>query len=355
MILYARPGAEGDLAAELTERTTALGDPGYCEAAEGSGVVLLHAADPAAADRLWERLRWRELIFARQLAREILPPQRLPAGDRATPLAAAVAAMVTRLDAVWLEYPDTNEGKRLSRFCRRFERPVERALHDAGVATGVAGAPRLHCLFGDSSSVRVVLSRPGTARPGPSAYPGFGCLARRHRARPSKLDEAFQALLTEDQRRRWLRPGGHAVDLGAAPGGWSWQLVRRGLTVTAVDNGPMDPGLLADGCVEHLRVDGFRYRPPRPVDWVVCDMVERPQRIVTLMAQWLRRGDARAALFNLKLPMRQRYRNVSEALSRLRRGLGEGWQIAVKQLYHDRDEVSVCVIPASPGNPGADR
>ena len=64
-------------------------------------------------------------------------------------------------------------------------------------------------------------------------------------------------LLTPAELESTMRPGQRAVDLGAAPGGWSWHLANRGLRVTAIDNGPMSPQALATGMIEHLRADGF--------------------------------------------------------------------------------------------------
>src|SRR5207253_3193395 len=88
-----------------------------------------------------------------------------------------------------------------------------------------------------------------------------------------KLAEALQHWLTPDQEADLLHEGVTAVDLGAAPGGWTWQLVRRGVHVTAIHNGRLDPGLLATGLVDHIRADGFSYRPRWPVRWMVCDIV----------------------------------------------------------------------------------
>jgi len=110
-----------------------------------------------------------------------------------------------------------------------------------------------------------------------------------------------------------------------------------------VDNGPLTDALLATGMVEHLRTDGFRYRPKRPVHWMVCDMVEKPLRIAQLVAEWMARGDCREAIFNLKLPMKKRYQTVAEArqliLSRLQKANIE-CELRFKQLYHDREEVT---------------
>jgi 23S rRNA (cytidine2498-2'-O)-methyltransferase len=134
-----------------------------------------------------------------------------------------------------------------------------------------------------------------------------------------------------------------AVDLGAAPGGWTYQLVRRHIRTTAVDNGPMDAALLDSGLVEHVRADGFRYRPLKPVDWLVCDMVEQPQRIAKLVGEWLAEKRCRRAIFNLKLPMKKRYDMVQDCQrvidSRLTAS-GTRCRLAFKQLYHDRAEIT---------------
>jgi 23S rRNA (cytidine2498-2'-O)-methyltransferase len=118
--------------------------------------------------------------------------------------------------------------------------------------------------------------------------------------------------------------------------------------VIAVDNGPLRQHVLDTGLVEHVRADGFRFRPRKRVDWVVCDMVEQPSRIAALMGEWLREGHARAALFNLKLPMKKRWQETRLCLD----GLGEmlpplrqGWVVRARQLYHDREEITVVVLP----------
>ena len=101
----------------------------------------------------------------------------------------------------------------------------------------------------------------------------------RRRARRSSSPRLCWSSSTSGSAKRRLAPGMTAVDLGASPGGWTWQLVQHGLMVTAVDNGPMDARLLDSGQVKHRRDDGFHFRPPEPVDWMVCDMVESPSRI----------------------------------------------------------------------------
>ena len=152
-------------------------------------------------------------------------------------------------------------------------------------------------------------------------------------------------LLDESERAQLLKPGMTAVDLGAAPGGWTYQLVSRSIRVTAVDNGAIDQRLMDSGLVEHRREDGLRFRPRKIVDWLVCDMVERPSRIAALVAEWLNDRHARAAVFNLKLPMKKRWQETQQCLDTLADTLGERWSIRAKQLYHDREEITVAVVP----------
>jgi 23S rRNA (cytidine2498-2'-O)-methyltransferase len=158
-----------------------------------------------------------------------------------------------------------------------------------------------------------------------------------------KLAEAFGTFLSDDEQLRLLRPGLRAVDLGAAPGGWTWQLAHRGLRVTAVDNGPMKGGVADDSLVTHLREDGLTWRPTRPADWLVCDIVLQPIRIAELVARWIADGDARRAIFNLKLPMKKRYAEVERCAGRMREITDRAHvnaKLTLKQLYHDREEVT---------------
>ncbi len=150
--------------------------------------------------------------------------------------------------------------------------------------------------------------------------------------------------LEPKEQALWLKPGMTAVDLGAAPGGWTWQLVQRGLKVIAVDNGPLKGAAAGHPYIKHLRQDGFRFRPQRPVDWLVCDMVEQPQRVAALMTEWFAGGLTQRAIFNLKLPMKKRVAALHEALNGIRTALnnkGIRYQLEAKQLYHDREEVTV--------------
>jgi len=259
---------------------------------------------------------------------------------------------------LFLETPDTNEGKEVSGLCRALAAPLATALRAGGALAEApaseapsAAAARLHVLFEDGAHVYVG----GSAAPWGSRWPmGIPRLRKLHGA-PSrsalKLAEAFVVFLGE-QEPQLLRAAMHAVDLGAAPGGWTWQLAHRGLSVTAVDNGPLKGEVAADPLVTHLTTDGLSYRPRRPVDWLVCDIADQPSRIAALVARWLVHGDARRAIFNLKLPMKKRWDEVARCRDLIATTLdraGVTHTLTFRHLYHDREEVTgYCVRDAAP-------
>jgi 23S rRNA (cytidine2498-2'-O)-methyltransferase len=341
-LLYCRAGFEKECAAEISESAAALGIAGYCKTKPDSGYVVYTPYEAAQAQALG-RIAPADLVFARQAICCSQFLNQLPVDDRLQSLLPAIQALGRQFSSLRLETADTNEAKALSVFCRKFAAPLRQALQKQGIAVDIAGAPSLHLFFLSSSAVYVGWSDPLLASPWLMGIPRLKFPAGAPSRSTLKLEEAFLLFLTERERSAKLRPGMRAVDLGAAPGGWTWQLVKRGLSVVAVDNGPMAPALMASGLVEHQRLDGFRYRPPTPVDWLVCDIVEQPSRIAALIGRWLQAGDCRNALFNLKLPMKKRYEEVQRCAGLIEEavaGTPLAGRLRFKQLYHDREEVT---------------
>lgn len=148
-----------------------------------------------------------------------------------------------------------------------------------------------------------------------------------------KLEEALQWMGTGPG------PGETCVDLGAAPGGWSFVLANRGAHVTAVDLAQLDAKLMQRRTVRVVRQNAFQYQPEEPVDWLFCDMAYRPLEVAALLAKWSRSRWARLLVANFKLPMTRKV----EILYRVKQVLQDGgWRdLHAKQLYHDRDEVTI--------------
>ena len=262
--------------------------------------------------------------------------------DRLTPLLAALPEGV-RFGDLWVEHPDSDAGKPLSGLARSFGNALRPALRKAGMLAAKEDArlPRLHVCFLAGDHALLALADPRDSAPWPLGIPGLKLLPDAPSRSALKLEEAFLALLTAEERERLLRPGMTAADLGAAPGGWTWVLTRQHLRVTSVDNGPLRQHVLDTGLVEHLRADGFHWQPARPLDWMVCDMVEQPSKVAARMAQWFAQGWCRHAVFNLKLPMKKRWQETRLCLDLFAAQAGKPLQIRARQLYHDREEITV--------------
>jgi 23S rRNA (cytidine2498-2'-O)-methyltransferase len=338
-LLYCRPGFEQDCAQEALRQAKqqkpiiGIAQPAL---ATNSGFVILTLND--------QTLSYPELIFTRQLIRLHHSIAMLPEHDRLTPILDAIATLSGTFGALWLEVPDTNEGKLLSTFTRRFQPLLETALREQGRVQDDPRSTRLHIFFPNKNSVLI-----GSSDPRNSADTIMGIARQSMPAEaPSrstmKLAEAIEVFMDRSEQTRLLRQGMQAVDLGAAPGGWTWQLVKRGIRVTAVDNGPMKGVLANHPLVRHLKQDGFKFAPHKAVDWLVCDMVEQPSKVATLIGTWFVEGLTKHAIFNLKLPMKQRVAAIDSALGSIRLRLdteGINYRMLAKQLYHDREEVTV--------------
>lgn len=153
-----------------------------------------------------------------------------------------------------------------------------------------------------------------------------------------KVEEAYVVFGREP------RDGETVVDLGAAPGGWSYSAAKRGARVLALDNGPLKGGALDHPNIEHRRVDAFGFTPdPGTVfDWMFCDLVEDPHHVLEhIVRPWLSQRWCRQFVINLK------FGRVAPLafLTQLRAGDGilsrhaPGFRI--RHLYHDREEFTV--------------
>jgi 23S rRNA (cytidine2498-2'-O)-methyltransferase len=334
LLSYCRAGFESELAAELNALARTNGHDSAVQVTQNPGAVFLAMKGHEAPANLARH--WRDLVFARQCVAVFARLEQLLRNDRLTPIMGVLTERGESYNDAWAEAPDTDEGKALAPFCKSFGNALIGALKRARLLDHAAPC-RLHAFFPQSDNVYLAIADPAISAPWPQGIPRL----KFPRAAPSrstlKLDEAFLVLLDEGERAGWLKPGMTAVDLGAAPGGWTWQFVRRSMRVTAVDNGPMDRALMDSGLVAHLREDGFRFRPKKPVDWLVCDMVEQPRRIAELISRWLAQGWCRRAIFNLKLPMKKRYEETQRCLDQVRTVAHD---VRARQLYHDREEIT---------------
>jgi 23S rRNA (cytidine2498-2'-O)-methyltransferase len=97
----------------------------------------------------------------------------------------------------------------------------------------------------------------------------------------------------------WPLPGEHCIDLGAAPGGWSWAIAALGARVMAVDKAELDPRVAAMPGVTTRQESAFALAP-EPTDWLFSDVVAYPGRLLVLVRRWMAAGAARRIVCTLK-------------------------------------------------------
>ena len=142
-----------------------------------------------------------------------------------------------------------------------------------------------------------------------------------------------------------LPPRGLALDLGAAPGGWTRVLRQKEQYVTAVDPARLHPSLQADAKVRHLPLTAEQYLEAGPdkFDIIVNDMrldARDSARLMGRYAPFLYPHGL--ALMTFKLPGEGRLAALDHAFNILR----PAYQVAgARQLFHNRSEITVYLKP----------
>lgn len=152
-----------------------------------------------------------------------------------------------------------------------------------------------------------------------------------------KLEEAFHVFGCEPKANEIV------VDLGAAPGGWSYSALKRGASVIAVDNGPLRDPVKSHKEIRHLQVDAlsYKYDEGKIVDWLLCDIVEKPDMILVLLHKWLSQKRCRYFVVNLKVGRADPITLLKE-IKDPQKGISSFCKrLVIRQLYHDREEITL--------------
>ena len=150
----------------------------------------------------------------------------------------------------------------------------------------------------------------------------------------SKLEEAFDVFTLETPAN------GRAIDLGAAPGGWTAVLVNHGFVVDAIDPGDMHPTLVAHPQVRALKLKAQDFKPVSGAyDLLTCDVnwdAKETALTVRSLAKYLATGAG--AIVTIKL-------NVGPAMPQIlavRKILEDTFSVIdLRLLFHNRREVTL--------------
>ena len=96
--------------------------------------------------------------------------------------------------------------------------------------------------------------------------------------------------------------GETCIDLGASPGGWSWALSQMGAHVISVDKAALAQEVACLPGIEYRRESAFALDPRTigPIDWLFCDVVCYPPRLLALVERWLAGGACRNFVCTVK-------------------------------------------------------
>lgn len=147
----------------------------------------------------------------------------------------------------------------------------------------------------------------------------------------NKLIEALATFKIE------LDGKGTALDLGAAPGGWSKVLADYGYNVLAVDPAALHPDLEKNPKITHLKAKSQDIHLKEPLDLIVNDMNMDPQETANIMNKTASLLKNRGlAIVTLKLPNHAQ-RSIAETVKILE---DEYEVLKIRSLFHNRQEVT---------------
>jgi 23S rRNA (cytidine2498-2'-O)-methyltransferase len=130
------------------------------------------------------------------------------------------------------------------------------------------------------------------------------------------------------------QPGEVCVDLGSAPGGWSWALAKMGARVISVDKAPLSPEIAALPGIEYWPESAFALDPARlgKIDWLFSDLVCYPARLLSLIERWRAAGTCRRFVCTLK------FQGATDHATARRFAALPGSEL--RHLYHNKHELT---------------
>jgi 23S rRNA (cytidine2498-2'-O)-methyltransferase len=131
----------------------------------------------------------------------------------------------------------------------------------------------------------------------------------------------------------WPRPGDVCLDLGAAPGGWTWAIGTLGAGVTAIDKAKLDPRVTALPSVTWREGSAFALEPER-VDWLFSDIIAYPDRLLALVCRWIDSGLAGRIVCTVKFQGATDHDAV-DAFATIPGG-------RLLHLFHNKHELTFC-------------
>ncbi|WP_110934423.1 SAM-dependent methyltransferase [Paenibacillus bouchesdurhonensis] len=135
-----------------------------------------------------------------------------------------------------------------------------------------------------------------------------------------------------------------ALDIGAAPGGWTSFLLERGIKVTAVDPAKMHPSLKNEPRLTIIRKNAGEVKlREHQFDLLVCDMSWSPKLTAKLVSELLYAlVPGGTAIITVKLLSKKPMALIQEVIETFQQSRMQVQR--AKQLFHNRDEITLYMI-----------
>jgi 23S rRNA (cytidine2498-2'-O)-methyltransferase len=277
-----------------------------------------------------ERCRRRPIVFVKHLTAEVA---RLDAGAALSTIAAAALENLPPVAAVAIQAWVSGRSPELG--SAEAAAAIGEAVREKGLVPARAGQDyTISCCITEHA----VLIGHNRAAWSIADWPGGRVRLGKGPDQVSRAEFKLEELLLAGELA--LPDGGTALDLGAAPGGWTRILRQAGLDVVAVDPGDLDPRLAGDPGVRHVRTTAHEFlrSSRRPFDVAVNDLRMDATLSVRLMvdvAAHLRPGAP--AVLTLKCGTNRVLELIERCLSVLR----TRYELRlVRQLQHNRQEIT---------------
>ncbi|MCQ4085604.1 methyltransferase domain-containing protein [Saccharibacillus sp. JS10] len=216
---------------------------------------------------------------------------------------------------------------------------LEESLRDSEAEWVASGSDWIVSVYVTATDIYAGISRPEDNL---SDWSGGAIRFRREEGQLSRAK--FKLLEAEREFGLDFSAYRSAVDIGAAPGGWTSFLLERGLKVTAVDPAKLHPSLLKMPNLTYVRKNAneVKFRE-NEFDLLVCDMSWSPKLMVQMVTDLLHAlSPGGTAIITIKLMHKKPMALIKDVISSF-----ENSRLQVqraKQLFHNREEITLYMI-----------
>jgi len=212
---------------------------------------------------------------------------------------------------------------------------LESVLLEVGAEPVVQTPELIFSIFAGKDVLRVGIGTPAEQL---SDWPGGAIRFQREEGQISRAK--FKLLEAERAFKLDLATYREALDIGAAPGGWTHLLLDRGLAVTAVDPADLNPLLAAYPRLTYLKKNAsdVKFRQGQ-FNLLVCDMSWSPMQMCKLILDLkdaLEEGAT--AIITVKLMHKKPLQTIRDVISRMQTVFTLR---KAKQLFHNREEITL--------------